>query len=101
MTTDRTIALASGRSLFARQMGRGRDVLFVHGALTTSHDWERSPVTALAGRRRLTMIDRPGHGRSNRPRLAGTPRDQARQILAGVEAFGVRRPLVVAHSYGG
>jgi pimeloyl-ACP methyl ester carboxylesterase len=100
MTTDRMIALASGRSLFARQMGSGDDVVFLHGALTTSHDWEASPLAALARNHRLTLVDRPGHGRSERPRLAGTPRDQARQILAGLAAFGVERPLVLGHSFG-
>jgi pimeloyl-ACP methyl ester carboxylesterase len=100
MTTDRMIPLARGRSLFARQMGSGGDVVLLHGALTTSHDWEASPVRALARRHRLTLVDRPGHGRSERPRLAGTPRDQARQILSGLAAFGVKRPLVVGHSFG-
>lgn len=100
MTTDRLIALGSGRSLFARQTGSGSDVVLLHGALTTSHDWEASPLTALGRRHRLTIVDRPGHGNSERPRLAGTPRDQARQILAGLDAFGLERPLVVGHSFG-
>jgi pimeloyl-ACP methyl ester carboxylesterase len=100
MTTDRMITLASGRSLFARQLGSGSDVVLLHGALTTAHDWEAAPLTALARRHRLTIVDRPGHGKSERPRLAGTPRDQARQILAGLDTFGVERPLVVGHSFG-
>jgi pimeloyl-ACP methyl ester carboxylesterase len=100
MTTNRMITLASGRSLFARQMGSGPDIVFIHGALTTSHDWEVSPLASLARGCRLTFVDRPGHGGSARPRLAGTPRDQARQILSGLAAFGVDRPLVVGHSFG-
>lgn len=101
MLTEKTIPLGEGRSLFARQSGAGEDIVLVHGALTTSHDWAASPLRALERRYRLTIPDRPGHGLSTRPRLAGTPREQAGQMLAGLDALGVERPLVVAHSYGG
>jgi pimeloyl-ACP methyl ester carboxylesterase len=101
MWTEQTIALGDGRSLHVRQAGDGPDLILIHGALTTGHDWETTGVAAIARDCRVTIVDRPGHGRSRRPRLEGTPRDQARQILDGLEALGVERPLVVAHSYGG
>lgn len=100
MWTEQTIDLGSGRSLFALQAGQGPDLLLVHGALTTSHDWRVSPAAELARSHRVTIIDRPGHGLSRRPRFAGTPRDQARQIAEGLERMGVERPVVAAHSFG-
>jgi pimeloyl-ACP methyl ester carboxylesterase len=102
MWSEQTLELGSGRSLHLHQAGRGPDVLLIHGALTTSHDWRTSPVAAALARScRVTAIDRPGHGRSRRPRFEGTPRDQAAQIAQGIERLGLQRPIVVGHSFGG
>jgi pimeloyl-ACP methyl ester carboxylesterase len=102
MQQEQTLDLGSGRSLWTHQAGRGRDAVLIHGAMTTSHDWLESPVhAALARRHRVTVLDRPGHGLSKRPRFAGTPRDQADQIAAGLALLGVRRAVIAAHSFGG
>ena len=102
MWKERTLDLGSGRSLHALQAGRGRDVVLLHGALATSHDWQVSPVAArLARRHRVTVLDRPGHGLSARPRFTGTPRDQADQIAQGLEQLGIRSAVFAAHSFGG
>jgi pimeloyl-ACP methyl ester carboxylesterase len=98
--TSRTVALAPERSLHVLQSGSGRDLVFLHGALTTHHDW-RGPAAALARGRRVTLVDRPGHGLSRRPRFAGTPRDQARQIADGLDKLGIGASTVIAHSFGG
>jgi pimeloyl-ACP methyl ester carboxylesterase len=100
MWTGRTVDLGGSRSLHAAQAGEGPDLVFLHGALTTGHDWMEGPAAALAADHRVTVVDRPGHGASRRPRFAGTPRDQARQIADGLERLGVGRATLVAHSFG-
>lgn len=100
MWKEQTIELGSGRSLYALQAGKGPDLVLVHGALTTSHDWRHSPVAELTDEFRITIVDRPGHGLSRRPRFTGTPRDQARQMAEGLERLGVERPVIAAHSFG-
>lgn len=95
-----TLDLGSGRSLHAVQKGAGGDVLLLHGAMTTHHDWLAGPAGALSEEARVTAIDRPGHGLSRRPRFVGTPRDQAAQIAAGLERLGVGPAVVAAHSFG-
>src|SRR3954466_3880359 len=100
MWAEETIPLGDERSVCGRRAGDGRDIVFIHGALATGHDWA-APAEPLARSHRVTILDRPRHGLSRRPRLEGTPRDQARQILDGLKMLGVDRPLVVAHSYGG
>ena len=95
-----TFDLGSGRSLHAVQQGAGEDLLLLHGAMTTHHDWLAGPAGALSDGRRVTAVDRPGHGLSRRPRFVGTPRDQAGQIAAGLDRLGVGPAVVVGHSFG-
>lgn len=100
MPKKQTIDLGSGRSLYVHQEGAGPDLVLIHGAMTTSHDWLASPVcAALVESHRISVIDRPGHGRSRRPRFT-TPREQADQIADGLGQLGIRRAAVAAHSYG-
>ena len=102
MAETRTIELGPDRSLHAVTTGEGPDVLLVHGALETGHDWLAWPVDRLVAEGcRVTVIDRPGHGLSRRPRFEGTPRAQAKQIHEGLEALGIERPVILSHSYGG
>jgi pimeloyl-ACP methyl ester carboxylesterase len=96
----KTIELGESRSLHAAQAGKGPDLVLIHGAMTTGHDWREGPAGTLARDHRVTVIDRPGHGASRRPRFAGTPRDQGRQIAEGLERLGVGRATLVAHSFG-
>jgi pimeloyl-ACP methyl ester carboxylesterase len=95
-----TLDLGSGRSLHAVQRGSGEDVLLLHGAMTTHHDWLAGPAGALCRRNRVTIPDRPGHGLSRRPRFVGTPRDQAGQIAEALKRLDVGPAVVVGHSFG-
>lgn len=98
---EHTLELGSGRRLHLHQVGSGPDVVLIHGAMTTAHDWLESPVhKSLIRSHRVTTIDRPGHGLSRRPRFAGTPREQADQIANGLVQLGVGRAVIAAHSYG-
>lgn len=101
MRDDKVIELGEERSLHAVTDGWGPDVVLMHGALTTSHDWLTAAFRALVAEGlRVTAIDRPGQGKSRRPRFEGTPRDQARQIRDGLERIGVGRMVLAAHSFG-
>lgn len=96
----KTLDLGSGRTLHAVQRGAGEDLLLLHGAMTTHHDWLAGPAGALSEDARVTLIDRPGHGLSRRPRFVGTPRDQAAQIAAGLDSLDVGPAVLVGHSFG-
>lgn len=101
MLNQQTLDLGFGRSLFVHQEGSGPDVVLIHGAMTTSHDWLMSPVFgSLTQSHRVSVIDRPGHGLSRRRRFS-TPREQADQIAEGLSELGIRHATVAAHSYGG
>jgi pimeloyl-ACP methyl ester carboxylesterase len=100
MWESATVDLGSGRTLHALQRGNGPDVVLLHGALNTHHDWLTGPADALAEAARVTLLDRPGHGLSRRPRFIGTPRDQAAQIASGLDRLGVGRAVFAGHSFG-
>jgi pimeloyl-ACP methyl ester carboxylesterase len=94
MLKEKTLDLGHGRSLYVRQDGSGPDVVLIHGAMTTSHDWLTSPVFGALGRsHRVSVVDRPGHGLSRRTRF-GTPRDQADQIAP----LAFPEPRLLEHS---
>ena len=95
-----TVALGPGRSLHAAIAGKGRDIVLLHGAMTTHRDWLDGPFAALAGLGRAIAADRPGHGASARPRFSGDPRLQAAQLHEGLADLGVVRPVLVGHSFG-
>lgn len=97
---SRTIELDEERSLHVSTWSKGADILLIHGALTTGRDWFGAPIEALQGLGRLIVIDRPGHGKSRRLRFEASPHAQAEQILGGLDASGIERPLIVAHSLG-
>jgi pimeloyl-ACP methyl ester carboxylesterase len=94
----KTVALSGERSLFFCEEGDGPPLVLIHGALTTHADWRPDLRLALSRHHRVLTIDRPGHGRSIRPRFSGSPRKQARQIREGL-ALG-SPAIVVAHSNG-
>lgn len=95
------LPLGGGRSLHVVEAGSGPPLVLIHGALVTHHDWLEGPFATLAASHRALAVDRPGHGRSERPRFLASPHAQAEQIRSGLALLDVRRPIVVAHSFGG
>ncbi len=101
MPEQQTLDLGSGRTLHVHQQGKGPDLVLIHGAMATSHDWMASKVfSTLIRSHRVSVIDRPGHGLSRRPRFGGSPREQADQIAEGLTKLGIAPAAIGAHSFG-
>jgi pimeloyl-ACP methyl ester carboxylesterase len=91
-----------GRRLHMLQDGAGPDVVLIHGASGNMRDFTYDLVGRLAPDYRVTVLDRPGLGYSERLGRAGaTIFEQAAVIIAALDQIGVTRPLVLGHSYGG
>ncbi len=77
-------------------------VVMIHGA-SSNLEIMRQPLGArLAGKHRVILIDRPGHGWSTRARLDdSTPVIQARMIDEALDKLGVSRVILVVHSWSG
>ncbi|MEW5771930.1 MAG: alpha/beta hydrolase [Thermodesulfobacteriota bacterium] len=79
--------------------GPGPAVLFIHGWNCDRSFW-RFQESALAGRRRLLLVDLPGFGASAKPEIAYTPDLFAAAVAAVLDAAKVDRAVLVGHSMG-
>lgn len=91
-----------GRRVHAFTQGSGRDVVLIHGASGNLRDFSYAFMERLSGRYRVTAFDRPGLGWSDDLGDAGlSPAVQADQLRKAAARLGLRRPVVLGHSYGG
>ncbi|BDW85402.1 alpha/beta fold hydrolase [Roseicyclus marinus] len=91
-----------GVRLHLLQVGQGPDIVLIHGASGNMRDFTMDLVVRLSDRYRVTVVDRPGLGHSDRlDRDGATIFEQADILVRAVGALGVERPLVLGHSYGG
>ncbi|GAB6842044.1 pimeloyl-ACP methyl ester carboxylesterase [Methylorubrum rhodinum] len=82
--------------------GRGRPVVLIHGNGTMAEDFAISGlIDRLATRYRVIALDRPGFGRTERPRARiWTAAAQGALIHRVLDALNAERPLIVGHSWG-
>jgi pimeloyl-ACP methyl ester carboxylesterase len=91
---------ADGVRLAARAWpGGGPPVLLLHGLASSSHIWDLV-APRLAPAHHVVAFDQRGHGRSEKPSSGyGFERTTA-DAVAVIRAAGLRRPVVVGHSWG-
>jgi pimeloyl-ACP methyl ester carboxylesterase len=81
---------------------QGPPLVLIHGASSNLQGMLRPLGDRLAGRYRVILIDRPGHGWSTRERLTdSTPAIQAAMIDEALGKLGVARAVFVVHSWAG
>ena len=95
-----------GTTLHAREWGNpaGPAILFVHGWSQCDLCWRAQVGEPLAARFRMVTFDNRGHGMSEKPLDAGYYGDGrlwADDLAAVIEQTRLRRPVLVAWSYGG
>jgi pimeloyl-ACP methyl ester carboxylesterase len=96
------LVTVAGKRTHLLQQGQGPDLVLIHGASGNMRDFTHDLVGWLAPSYRVTVLDRPGLGYSQRLDRAGaTIFEQADHLAAAMADLGVRRPLVLGHSYGG
>lgn len=78
------------------------DLVLIHGANGNLRDFTYDLVGRLQSDYRVLVVDRPGLGYSDSFGEADSdPREQARVLRLALAQFGIRRPIVLGHSYGG
>jgi pimeloyl-ACP methyl ester carboxylesterase len=73
-------------------------LVLLHGQPGSASDWQQV-ADRLPGTLGVVALDRPGYGTSQQP--AGGFGYGARAVLAELDARGIRRAVLVGHSYGG
>jgi pimeloyl-ACP methyl ester carboxylesterase len=91
-----------GVRLHYSDRGEGSPVVLIHGNTVSGDDWNTSGVAELLLRKhRVIIFDRPGFGYSERPRRhLWTAAQQAELLHEALRQLGVKRPVVVGHSWG-
>ena len=84
-------------------LGAEPAVVLIHGASGNMEDMRLALGEKLAESHRVILIDRPGHGWSSRPAddTYASPARQAGLVTEALKQLGVRRAILVGHSWGG
>jgi len=90
----------SGIKIRYNQIGKGQDILFIHGVPGSIEDWE-SVISSLSSNYRVTVYDRPGHGYSSAEKLGYNLEHNANIALGLINELHLKNVIVVGHSYGG
>ena len=71
-------------------------IVMIHGWTCTADFWKDNKLSGY----RVLVIDLPGHGRSDKPRLNYSMEHFARAVNAMMKAAGVKRAVLAGHSMG-
>lgn len=83
-----------------KSLGQGDAALvLVHGWTCDMTSW-RYQVPTFEGKTRVILLDLPGHGRSDKPKIDYTPDVFARAVAAVLDDAGVKKAVLVGHSMG-
>jgi len=81
------------------ESGRGPAVVMIHGNAGNIEDFEFGLIQELSSNYRVIAVDRPGHGKSDRPNTANVEY-QARLLHQVLTSLRVDQPVLVGHSWG-
>lgn len=91
-----------GHQVHALVMGEGPDLVLIHGSGGNLRDFTFDLAPTLARHYRVILLDRPGHGYTDRVSETGTTlKQQAHLLAAAARQLGAERPIVLGHSFGG
>ena len=76
-------------------------VVLLHGASGNLEDMRLALADRLKEHHRVILLDRPGHGWSERDADDASPARQAAMLAEALERLDVGRAIVVAHSFAG
>jgi len=92
---------AGGRQVHVVEAGAGEPLVLVHGFAGSTFDWEEQVMPALAASHRVIAFDLLGMGLSERPEELAYGFDAwSRQVVDVMDALGLARATLVAHSLG-
>ncbi len=94
---DSFVEVPGGR-IFTVAEGDGRPLVLIHAAIVDLHAWDAMVPPLIAGGFRVIRYDMRGFGRTETDDVAYNPRTD---LVAVLDAHGVKRAAVVGNSMGG
>jgi pimeloyl-ACP methyl ester carboxylesterase len=91
----------NGISIHYLQLGRGPDVILVHGLATNLAFWGLAIAPLLSRHFRVTLFDLRGHGHTSMPLSGYSSREMVGDMHALFEHLGLSQVHLVGHSFGG
>jgi len=95
------IVTRDGASLFYKDWGKGKPVVFVHGWALNSDMWQYQMIHLAGQGLRCVAYDSRGHGRSSDPGQGYDYDTLADDLAAVIERLNLREATLVGHSMGG
>ena len=83
-----------------KQIGKGQDILLIHGVPGSIEDWDPI-ISSLSSNCRITVYDRPGQGYSSAESIGYNLEHNANIALGLINELNLKNVIVVGHSYGG
>ncbi|WP_300462928.1 alpha/beta hydrolase [Desulfobacula sp.] len=95
-----TIADVKGVGIHYLQVGKGPELLLIHGLGGNLAVWFLHVVSRLRSDFRLTALDLRGHGRSDAPPTGYTTADMAEDVKGLLDVTGIEKTSIFGHSWG-
>jgi non-heme chloroperoxidase len=96
-----TITTKDGTTIFYKDWGTGRPVVFSHGWPLNADSWDDQLVFVASHGYRAIAHDRRGHGRSSQPWNGNDMDTYADDLAALIETLDLKDAVLVGHSTGG
>lgn len=78
-----------------------KPIVLIHGASANLLDMKIALGDRLSQTRRVIMVDRAGHGFSERPKNGHLLKEQTRLINGLTHNLGLKKPIILGQSFGG
>jgi len=96
-----TITVKDGASIFYKDWGAGRPIVFSHGWPLSADDWDGQMLFFGQRGYRVIAHDRRGHGRSTQTWDGNEMNTYADDLAALIEKLDLKDAIMVGHSTGG
>src|SRR3989442_4052971 len=96
-----TITTRDGTTIFYKDWGTGRPVVFSHGWPLTADAWDDQAFFLASRGYRAIAHDRRGGGRSSQPWDGNDPDHYADDLAALLDTLDLHQAVLVCHSTGG
>ncbi len=96
-----TLMMKDGTSLYYKDWGSGRPIVFSHGWPVTADAWDAQMLYLASHGCRVIAHDRRGHGRSGQPWNGNDMDTYADDLATLIAHLDLQKAMLVGHSTGG